>query len=299
MGEPPLSLIVPHFDGSDATPAAASGLTEEESTMTTTYKSKDSARKAARKAMGPEAIEGVDFNIKGANNGWIVEAVPPANEGAAQAQATRGLVKVIRAENPAVVISMPLAEAQGLGLMQAQDVGSNEVWTDATNPLLVGAILYPNKTRASDARRALAAREAAANAPAPMAAAADAAKQSVAVKRASRKDVAAAKAKPKPAAKAKKAPKAKAAKQRPSAPEGQTKSEMIIGMLSTSGGATSREMETATGWAPHSVRGFLGTLRAKGVNVVAKKLPKEPTIYRIAKAKAAPKAQAEAVGDVI
>lgn len=62
---------------------------------------------------------------------------------------------------------------------------------------------------------------------------------------------------------------------------GQTKGAMIQAMLSTPGGATSKEMEAATGWQPHSVRGFLGTLRKAGINVISKKLPKEPTIYRI------------------
>lgn len=67
------------------------------------------------------------------------------------------------------------------------------------------------------------------------------------------------------------------------APEGggQTKGAMIQAMLRTAGGATSKEMEQATNWQPHSVRGYLGTLRKAGVNVVSKKLKGEPTIYRI------------------
>ncbi len=76
--------------------------------------------------------------------------------------------------------------------------------------------------------------------------------------------------KPKPAPSAK-----------PAAPEGQSKSALIVQMLSTAGGATSKELEAATGWAPHSVRGLLGTMRAKGVNVVSTKIKGEPTIYRI------------------
>ena len=62
-------------------------------------------------------------------------------------------------------------------------------------------------------------------------------------------------------------------------PDGQTKNELIKAMLVK--GATSKEIEAATGWAPHSVRGFLGTLRKQGVNVISTKLKGEPTIYRI------------------
>lgn len=104
--------------------------------------------------------------------------------------------------------------------------------------------------------------------------------------------------KPKTASKAKaaaKAPKAvpapkakavKAAAPKSQPAEGQTKTQVIEGMLKRPGGATSKEMEEATGWQPHSVRGLLGTMRAKGVKVISKKHPKEPTVYSIAKAAA-------------
>lgn len=85
----------------------------------------------------------------------------------------------------------------------------------------------------------------------------------------------------------------KAATPKPAAPGGQSKTDLLMGMLKGAG-STSKEMEQATGWQPHSVRGYLGTLRKKGLNVISKKLPGEPTIYRIG---AAPKA--EAVGDVV
>lgn len=90
----------------------------------------------------------------------------------------------------------------------------------------------------------------------------------------------------------------KASAPKPAAPEGTSKTEMLVAMLSTAGGATSKEMETATGWQSHSVRGLLGTLKKRGVNVVSKKLKGEPTIYRIVKAAPAA-AAAETVGDVI
>ncbi len=62
---------------------------------------------------------------------------------------------------------------------------------------------------------------------------------------------------------------------------GQTKGAMIQAMLLK--GATSKELEAATGWKPHSVRGYLGTLRKAKVNVVSHKTKGEPTIYRIEK----------------
>lgn len=61
---------------------------------------------------------------------------------------------------------------------------------------------------------------------------------------------------------------------------GTTKSQIIADMLVK--GATSKEMEAATGWAPHSVRGLLGTMRKKGVKVVSTKLKGEPTVYSVA-----------------
>lgn len=80
------------------------------------------------------------------------------------------------------------------------------------------------------------------------------------------------------------------AETKPAAPEGSTKTDMLLGMLKRDGGATSKEMEEATGWAPHSVRGLLGTLRKKGVAVTSTKLKGEATIYRIA---------ASVIGDVV
>lgn len=93
------------------------------------------------------------------------------------------------------------------------------------------------------------------------------------------------KAPPKP----KKAPSAK-----PAAPTGTSKSDMLMGMLQRPGGASSKDMEAATGWAPHSVRGFLGTLRKRGVVVVSKKYGKgEATVYSVETPAAEP------VGDVV
>lgn len=62
---------------------------------------------------------------------------------------------------------------------------------------------------------------------------------------------------------------------------GQTKGALIQAMLKAPEGATSKQIEAATGWAPHSVRGYLGTLRKAMVNVTSTKLKGLPTVYRI------------------
>ena len=68
----------------------------------------------------------------------------------------------------------------------------------------------------------------------------------------------------KKATSAKKTPKTrKGAKKSDSARDG-SKAAKIIDLLRRSGGATAKELMKATGWQPHSVRGFLsGTLRKK------------------------------------
>ncbi len=75
----------------------------------------------------------------------------------------------------------------------------------------------------------------------------------------------------KKATSAKKAPKTrKAANKSDSARDG-SKAAKIIDLLKRSGGATAKELMKATGWQPHSVRGFLsGTLRKKmGIEVAS------------------------------
>jgi len=72
---------------------------------------------------------------------------------------------------------------------------------------------------------------------------------------------------------AKKAPKAtKREKQGDSARDG-SKAATILELLKRPGGATSKELMKATGWQPHSVRGFLsGTIRKKmGLTVTSTK----------------------------
>lgn len=246
------------------------------------HKTKQGALKAARGALGAEAIEGVDFNLHQTGAGWVYDTIPPANEGAAEAQAERlepTVPVILKGGTPGAVVQLTLSSVEEAGLIKVKDAAGNEVWTDPDNPHLVDGVLYPNKTRAPEARRLAKERAEAAAAPAPAAALREVAKKSVKAKRGARKEAAKAKV-PKPAA-----------------PEGQTKTEVIVERLSTAGGATSKELETLTGWASHSIRGFLGTLRKRGVNVISKKLRGEPTIYRIPKG--APQKGADPVGDVV
>lgn len=80
--------------------------------------------------------------------------------------------------------------------------------------------------------------------------------------------------------KAKRAAKAPAAPKEP-APDAK-KTDTFVAMLKRPEGATSKALEEAMGWKPHSVRGLLGTLRKRGVVVVSTKVKGSPTVYSIA-----------------
>lgn len=241
--------------------------------QTIMHKTKQAALKAAREALGPEAIEGVDFKITNTGAGFVHEEMgegePAAKGPNLKLVPTDELVSCSNAENSGKLIKMTPAEASAAGYVEAKDIGGNELWAKPDSPLLVDGVVYPNKTRATEARRLR---------DQPAAPAQSAVKAPKAPKAA------------KGPAKPKKAPTPK-----PAASTGRTKADMLIEMLTSPGGATSAEMETATGWQSHSVRGFLGTLRKNGVNVVSKKLPNEPTLYRIQAVAPA----AETVGDVV
>lgn len=84
------------------------------------------------------------------------------------------------------------------------------------------------------------------------------------------------------------------ARQPTPAPEGSSKTAQLVEMMSRSGGATSKQMEEVTGWASHSVRGLIGTLKKKGTPIESVKAKGEPVVYKIATT-----APAEPVGDVI
>lgn len=79
-------------------------------------------------------------------------------------------------------------------------------------------------------------------------------------------------------------------------PEHETKTDLLKRMMQRRDGATSPEMEKATGWAPHSVRGLVGGLKKRGVPVSTIKTKGQPTRYYISAAKAQARDQ---VGDVV
>lgn len=84
---------------------------------------------------------------------------------------------------------------------------------------------------------------------------------------------------------------------KPVAPEGQTKTELLAAMMTRPNGATSKEMERATGWEPHSVRGLIGMLKKRGVRIDSlKEAGGGPTRYKVVEMDAEP---AQDVGDVI
>lgn len=64
----------------------------------------------------------------------------------------------------------------------------------------------------------------------------------------------------------------KGAKKTKSAREG-SKTDQVLALLKRPGGATAKELMEATGWQPHSIRGFLsGTIRNKmGLTVTSTK----------------------------
>ena len=66
-----------------------------------------------------------------------------------------------------------------------------------------------------------------------------------------------------------------------SAPRPNSKTALIIGLLSRTGGASLDEMAAATGWQPHTTRAALTGLRKKG-HTVAKDKVDNVTRYSIA-----------------
>ena len=63
----------------------------------------------------------------------------------------------------------------------------------------------------------------------------------------------------------------------------QTKQQTCLDLLGRREGATVEELEQATGWQKHSVRGFLaGAVKKKlGLTLVSEKLDAEPRRYRV------------------
>ncbi len=65
-------------------------------------------------------------------------------------------------------------------------------------------------------------------------------------------------------------------------PRGETKQDQVIAMLKQPEGATNLQIQEATTWAPHTVRGFFAGLKKKGFTILAGKNPEtKETVYRI------------------
>lgn len=61
-----------------------------------------------------------------------------------------------------------------------------------------------------------------------------------------------------------------------------TKADTIIELVSREGGATSAEIQAATDWQAHTIRGYIaGTLRKRGHDIISKKIKGEETRYMI------------------
>jgi hypothetical protein len=75
----------------------------------------------------------------------------------------------------------------------------------------------------------------------------------------------------------------------PPAARSSTKHDRVIALLRTPAGATLASLVTATGWQPHSVRGFLaGVVRKKlGLNLVSR-IGDKGRAYRVNDGKASP-----------
>lgn len=216
------------------------------------HKTKQGALKAARDALGEHAIEGVDFNVHNTGAGWTYSEMGAATDAAAEAQAKR--FKVFREGK--------ITESESTtGLVNVKDIGGAEVWVKDGEPLVVDGVLYPNKTRATEARKA---KERAAAEPAKP-------KERVVNTTASKKPAAPKKAR---------VPK-EVVQTSDRASRAPGKGDTIQAMLREPNGSTSEQMEKAVGWKPHSVRGYLGTLRSKGVKITSTKDGKAPTVYRI------------------
>ncbi|MCA0273119.1 MAG: DUF3489 domain-containing protein [Proteobacteria bacterium] len=69
----------------------------------------------------------------------------------------------------------------------------------------------------------------------------------------------------------------------PTAAAAPSKLDQLVTLLRTPGGATLPELQSATGWQVHSVRGAMaGALRKKGYSIVSEKPEGELRRYRIA-----------------
>lgn len=62
-------------------------------------------------------------------------------------------------------------------------------------------------------------------------------------------------------------------------PRRPTKGEMVRRMLNRENGATNAEIQAATGWQPHTVRGFFAGNQMKGAGIRAERFEREPGVF--------------------
>ena len=108
--------------------------------------------------------------------------------------------------------------------------------------------------------------------------------QAIAPPEAAGKKTRVARSKPKPARKAKRAKQAaKGGKRAAAAARRGSKTAKVLDLLKRPGGASLKQLMKATGWQPHSVRGFLsGTLKKKmGLKLESSRREGEERAYRL------------------
>ena len=67
----------------------------------------------------------------------------------------------------------------------------------------------------------------------------------------------------------------------PHAPGGGTKQALVVGLLSREGGASCKDLASATGWLPHTTRAALTGLRQKGYCIERTQREDRSSVYRI------------------
>ena len=84
-----------------------------------------------------------------------------------------------------------------------------------------------------------------------------------------------------PMASAKPAAKKAGAKKAAKATRANGKGAAILALIQRNGGATAGELQQATGWQPHSVRGFLSTAKKRGTKIASAKREDGQRVYSL------------------
>lgn len=60
-----------------------------------------------------------------------------------------------------------------------------------------------------------------------------------------------------------------------------SKTSILMGLMARREGATSKEMQAAVGWEAHAVRGVIGGLKRRGMQIVVLKEKRKEAVYRL------------------